>query len=56
MTTNLLDVQEALQAKGFDPGPLDGVRGRKTIAAILAFQSAAGLCCITSREHNRAFT
>ncbi|QBM77274.1 TIGR02594 family protein [Sphingomonas sp. AAP5] len=43
MTTNLLDVQEALQAKGFDPGPIDGVRGRKTIAAILAFQSATGL-------------
>ncbi|TPG53108.1 TIGR02594 family protein [Sphingomonas glacialis] len=41
--TSVLDVQEALQAKGFDPGPTDGVRGRKTIAAILAFQAAAGL-------------
>lgn len=43
MMTSLLDVQKALQAKGFDPGPIDGVRGRKTIAAIMAFQSAAGL-------------
>lgn len=43
MTTSLLDVQKALQAKGFDPGPIDGMRGRKTIAAIMAFQTAAGL-------------
>lgn len=43
MATSLLDVQRALQAKGFDPGPIDGVRGRKTIAAIMAFQTAVGL-------------
>ncbi len=36
MTT--LQIQKALKKAGFDPGPLDGVRGRKTIAAIKAFQ------------------
>jgi ferredoxin len=36
-------IQTALQAKGFDPGPIDGVRGRKTIDAIIAFQTANGL-------------
>ncbi|MBK3736046.1 TIGR02594 family protein [Azospirillum brasilense] len=37
---SILSVQTALQAKGFDPGPLDGVWGRKTIAAVIAFQQA----------------
>ncbi len=35
--------QRALKAQGFDPGPLDGVRGRLTIRAIKAFQQARGL-------------
>lgn len=43
MTTTVLDIQKALQAKGFDPGPLDGQRGRRTVAAIMAFQSACKL-------------
>jgi uncharacterized protein (TIGR02594 family) len=38
-----LQVQQALKKKGFDPGPLDGVRGALTIAAIIAFQNANGL-------------
>lgn len=42
-TTTTLDVQKALKKKGFDPGPLDGVRGRLTIDAIIAFQTASGL-------------
>ena len=29
---NTREIQLALQAKGFDPGPIDGVRGRMTIA------------------------
>jgi uncharacterized protein (TIGR02594 family) len=37
------ELQKALQAAGFDPGPIDGVIGRKTIAAIKAFQAAKGL-------------
>lgn len=39
----LLDLQRALAAAGFDPGPLDGIAGPKTRAAINAFQAAQGL-------------
>ena len=31
-------VQTALQSRGFDPGPIDGVMGPKTTAALKAFQ------------------
>lgn len=41
MTT--LELQRRLKALGFDPGPVDGVRGRLTIRAIRAFQAAHGL-------------
>ena len=37
MTT--LEVQRRLKALGYDPGPLDGIRGRLTIRAVKAFQS-----------------
>jgi uncharacterized protein (TIGR02594 family) len=40
---NILEIQQALHAKGFDPGPHDGIRGRRTIAAIEALQAANGL-------------
>jgi uncharacterized protein (TIGR02594 family) len=40
---NVLEIQQALHAKGFDPGPHDGIRGRRTIAAIEDFQAANGL-------------
>lgn len=43
MTATILDIQKALKAHGFDPGPLDGERGRKTIAAVTAFQASVGL-------------
>ena len=36
-------VQEGLAALGYDPGPIDGVAGPKTRAAIGDFQIAAGL-------------
>jgi lysozyme family protein len=36
-------IQEALKAKGFDPGPIDGVFGEKTMKAVVAFQDAQGL-------------
>lgn len=32
------NVQERLRALGYDPGPPDGIFGRKTIAAVTAFQ------------------
>ncbi|TCR60927.1 peptidoglycan-binding protein [Bosea sp. BK604] len=36
-------VQRALLSLGYDPGPVDGLPGRKTTAAVVAFQRAAGL-------------
>ncbi len=39
----LRQIQKALKDAGFDPGPIDGVRGRRTIAAIKAFQRANSL-------------
>lgn len=36
-------IQQALKAAGFNPGPIDGVRGPKTTAAIKAFQRSKGL-------------
>jgi len=37
------DVQIALRQRGYDPGPADGILGRRTIAAIKAFQADKGL-------------
>ncbi|MFT4047482.1 MAG: peptidoglycan-binding domain-containing protein [Solimonas sp.] len=36
-------IQTALKGKGFDPGPIDGVLGAETAAAIKSFQKASGL-------------
>lgn len=38
-----LDIQRRLKALGYNPGPLDGIMGRLTTAAIAAFQKAEGL-------------
>ena len=35
--------QQALRDKGHDPGPIDGVKGPKTTAAVRAFQKAQGV-------------
>ena len=40
---NTTQIQTALKTKGYDPGPIDGIRGRLTISAIKAFQAAHGL-------------
>lgn len=37
------DIQRRLFQLGFNPGPIDSVRGRQTIAAIERFQAAMGL-------------
>jgi uncharacterized protein (TIGR02594 family) len=42
-TRSVREIQQALNDKGFDPGGIDGVWGRKTIAAVKAFQSEHGL-------------
>jgi len=43
MTGDIADLQRRLRELGHDPGPADGIRGRRTIAAIKAFQAAHGL-------------
>lgn len=37
------EVQRLLKEKGFDPGPVDGVSGRKTLVALAAFQKSRGI-------------
>ena len=39
----LIDIQTALAALGFRPGPLDGIWGRQTAAALREFQASEGL-------------
>lgn len=36
-------VQERLKAAGFDPGPIDGIVGPKTRAAVIKYQTSNGL-------------
>ena len=44
MTRNkVASIQRALQSKGFNPGPVDGVIGRSTMKAVNAFQKANNL-------------
>lgn len=38
-----LDIQRRLTELGFDSGPIDGVRGRKTITAVKRYQSSSHL-------------
>lgn len=35
-------IQRALRAKGFNPGPIDGIRGKRTNGAIIAFKISIG--------------
>jgi peptidoglycan hydrolase-like protein with peptidoglycan-binding domain len=37
------ELQRALASAGFDPGPADGTFGKRTEAAVVAFQEANGL-------------
>ncbi|NTF32292.1 peptidoglycan-binding protein [Rhizobium skierniewicense] len=41
--TSTLDLQRRLTALGYQPGPVDGVSGKKTVAATKAFQTDYGL-------------
>jgi peptidoglycan hydrolase-like protein with peptidoglycan-binding domain len=41
--TAVRDLQEALEALGYNPGPLDGVFGATTESAVKAFQQARGI-------------
>jgi uncharacterized protein (TIGR02594 family) len=40
---DVLKIQRALKSQGYDPGPLDGIWGRLTMAAVQAFQAKNGL-------------
>lgn len=37
------EIQQALLARGFDPGPIDGMFGHNTASAVAAFQTVTGL-------------
>ena len=41
--TTVADYQRRLTELGYDPGPADGIRGRKTIAAVKRYQAAMHL-------------
>lgn len=43
MNNRIYKIQQRLSALGYNPGPIDGIRGRLTIGAIKEFQSEAGL-------------
>ena len=51
---NTSAVQVALKSKGFDPGPIDGLKGPATRRAISEFQQAMGLPA-TGQLDNRTF-
>ncbi len=40
---SILEIQKALKAAGYDPGPLDNKEGPRTRAALVAYQQAHGL-------------
>lgn len=40
---NMHAIQSALKVLGFDPGPVDGIRGPKTDAALVRFKRSVGL-------------
>ncbi len=39
----IMEIQKVLMAKGFNPGPVDGIFSAKTAAAVISFQAAVGL-------------
>jgi uncharacterized protein (TIGR02594 family) len=40
---NTKDIQTRLAGYGYNPGPIDGIWGRRTMAAVKAYQAAVGL-------------
>ncbi|VFM95267.1 MAG: Putative peptidoglycan binding domain-containing protein [Candidatus Kentron sp. G] len=41
--SRISDIQRALKEAGYDPGPIDGIAGHRTMAAVNAFQKDKGL-------------
>jgi Putative peptidoglycan binding domain len=61
MSTEYRTAQQALRDKGFDPGPIDGVHGPRTTAAIREFQAkeklpVTGNLDAETRQHLMAST
>lgn len=48
---DVLQAQSRLLELGFDPGPVDGIHGPRTRAALLAFQRARGLAPSGELDH-----
>jgi peptidoglycan hydrolase-like protein with peptidoglycan-binding domain len=48
-------VQTMLKEKGFDPGPIDGVVGSRTMAALHAYQDAYGIKASGSIDNQTLF-
>jgi peptidoglycan hydrolase-like protein with peptidoglycan-binding domain len=40
---HIRQMQQALKESGYDPGPIDGVQGPQTTAALRAYQKAEGI-------------
>lgn len=49
---DIRDVQTALKRKGFDPGPIDGIAGKRTLSALNAYRQSVRLspAFVVSRE------
>ncbi len=41
--STVVQIQQKLEERGYDPGPIDGIMGKKTKNAIKKFQSDSGL-------------
>jgi osmotically-inducible protein OsmY len=50
----VMEMQQALKAKGFDPGPIDGTVGPKTTAAVRAYQKAENLTLTGQMDRDTA--
>jgi len=50
----VMAMQQALKAKGFDPGPIDGTVGPRTTAAVRAYQKAENLTLTGQMDRDTA--
>lgn len=51
-SADIRDVQTALKRQGFDPGPIDGIAGKRTLSALNAYRQSEHLspAAVVSRE------
>jgi peptidoglycan hydrolase-like protein with peptidoglycan-binding domain len=48
-------VQGKLAERGFDPGPVDGIYGKKTVVAVKEFQKTHGFLKVTGVVNGETF-